>query len=341
MRPLIILALTLTLLAGLGSYARWCQQRPVSHYLSDLRSQVAFDLGQPGARGNLLGIQPELFAGDYQSLSRLRLKLAAYLDHARERGMLNARTVVVLPEHIGTWLLAVGEKDELYHAPGQRQALHWLAASNPLDFLGALLAAQAPSRVSDALLRTKAQSMAHDYQQLFGDLARDYGITLVAGSIVLPEPRVEHGRLQVGRGPLYNVSLVFDHAGKPLGQPQRHAYDAETNTTTTATALQVLDTPAGRLGVLLGGDVARLADARTLAASRLDLLAMPSDLQAAADATQLHEQLLRSGIHAGMQVHLRGRLWEQQGQPPALAFRAGTSALGASTSGAQLVNLWL
>ncbi|MFM0874850.1 hypothetical protein QU886_28205, partial [Klebsiella pneumoniae] len=83
-----------------------------------------------------------------------RLKLAAYLDHAREQGMLNERTVVVLPEHIGTWLLAVGEKEELYHAAERRQAMHWLAASNPLDFLGALLSAGSDARLDDAMLRT-------------------------------------------------------------------------------------------------------------------------------------------------------------------------------------------
>lgn len=341
MRLLISLVLTLALLAGLGSYAYWCQQRPGSHYLSDLRSQVALDLGEPGPRGNLLGIQPELFAADYQSLGRLRLKLAAYLDHARDRGMLSERTVVVLPEHIGTWLLAVGEKEELYRASERRQALYWLAASNPVDFLGALFAAKGDTRLDDALLRTKAKAMARDYQQLFGDLARDYGITLVAGSIVLPEPRVELGRLEVGRGPLYNVSLVFDQAGNPLGQPQRHLFNADTLSTTAPSALQVLDTPAGKLGVLLGGDASQLSGEKTAGNERAELLVMPSDLENHSDDAQLNEQLQANGIRAGLKVHLRGRLWERSGQPQALAFDAGQPSRSASDRGAQLINLWL
>lgn len=340
MRLLITLLLSLTLLAGLGSYVHWIEQRPSSHYLSDLRSQVALDIGQPGPRGNLLGIQPELFAADYQSLARLRLKLAAYLDHARDQGLLNERTVVVLPEHIGTWLLAVGEKEELHRATERQQAMHWLAATNPLDFLGALLNAGSDARLDDAMLRTKAKSMAHDYQQLFGDLARDYQITLVAGSIVLPEPRVELGRLEVGRGPLYNTSLVFDRAGNPLGQPQRHAFSAANLKTTAPDTLQVLDTPAGRLGVLLGGSIGQLqSDAADGDAA--ELLAMPSDLDGQSDDAELGERLQAHGIRAAVKVHLRGRLWERSGQPQALAFDAGRSERGSDERGAQLINLWL
>ncbi|AVO51397.1 carbon-nitrogen hydrolase family protein [Ectopseudomonas mendocina] len=341
MRLLITLLLSLALLAGLGSYAYWIEQRPSGHYLSDLRSQIALDLGQPGPRGNLLGIQPELFAADYQSLDRLRLKLAAYLDRAREQGMLSERTVVVLPEHIGTWLLAVGEKEEFYRASDRHQALHWLAASNPLDFLGALLSAEGDTRLDDALLRTKAKAMARDYQQLFGELARDYGITLVAGSIVLPEPRVELGRLEVGRGPLYNVSLVFDQAGNPLGQPQRHLFSASALTTTAPSVLQVLDTPAGKLGVLLGGDASQLTGEKSLAGEQVELLAMPSDLQSHSNDMQLNQQLQTQGIRAGLKVHLRGRLWERSGQSQAQAFDAGQLSQGANDPGAQLINLWL
>jgi predicted amidohydrolase len=341
MRRLITLLFSFALLAGIASYAHWIEQRPGSHYLSELRSQVALDLGQPGPHGNLLGIQPELFAADYQSLARLRLKLAAYLDYARDQGLLNERTIVVLPEHIGTWLLAVGEKQELYRASERRQAMHWLAARNPLDFLGALLNAGSDARLDDALLRTKARTMARDYQQLFGDLARDYEITLVAGSIVLPEPRVQLGRLEVGRGPLYNTSLVFDRAGNPLGQPQRQAFDAGALASQAAERLQVVDTPAGRLAVLLGGDISQLPQTHGRDGENMELLAMPSDLDGQPDDAGLDERLQAEGIRAGLKVHLRGRLWERSGQLQAFAFQAGSSERSASERGAQLINLWL
>ena len=89
----------------LGAYAIWTQHRPESIFLTDLRSEVGLNLGIPGDAGNLLGIQPELFAHDYRSPAQLRRKLAAYMDKARAEGLLNSKTVVVLPEHIGTWLV--------------------------------------------------------------------------------------------------------------------------------------------------------------------------------------------------------------------------------------------
>lgn len=340
-RLIIFLGITL-LLGSLGGYAYWCEQREPVRYLSDLRSHVALDQGRPSARGNLLGIQPELVSSDYQSLARLRLKLAAYLDHARELGLINARTVVVLPEHIGTWLLAVGEKDELYQARDRQQALRWLAVSNPLSFTRALLTAKGDARLQDAMIRSKAPAMARDYQQLFGGLARDYGVTLVAGSIVLPEPRVELGRLKVASGPLYNVSLVFDSAGHPIGQPQRQTQGDHVVAAAPTSQLQVLDTPAGRLGVLIGSDAQDNERHRLLAERKAELLALPTSKQASPEQAQnLAERLQRHGLHAAIAVQLRGRLWGAAAQPRSLVVEPGLPLFGDARSGAQLVNLWL
>ncbi len=342
MQRLIIYLSIALLLGSLGGYAYWCEQREPVRYLSDLRSHVALDQGRPSARGNLLGIQPELVTSDYQSVERLRLKLAAYLDHARDLNLLNARTLVVLPEHIGTWLLAVGEKDELYQARDRQQALRWLAASNPLSFTWALLTAKGEAQLQDAMIRTKAQAMARDYQQLFGGLARDYGVTLVAGSIVLPEPRVELGQLKVANGPLYNVSLVFDSAGNPIGQPQRQTQGDQIIAGAPPSQLHLLDTPAGRLGILLGKDAQESEHHRLLAAQQAELLALPSSRQASPEqATRLAQQMQQHGLRAAIAVQLRGRLWGKAAQPRSLVVEPGQPLFGDARSGAQLINLWL
>ncbi|HEC54442.1 MAG TPA: carbon-nitrogen hydrolase family protein, partial [Gammaproteobacteria bacterium] len=108
MRKLLGFTLIMALVAAVSAYLVWTQERPVGHYLSDLRINLAVDQGVPADRGNLLGIQPELFPADYQSLERLHLKLAAYLQNARDQGLINDKTIVVLPEHIGTWLMVSG-----------------------------------------------------------------------------------------------------------------------------------------------------------------------------------------------------------------------------------------
>ncbi|RJG13771.1 carbon-nitrogen hydrolase family protein [Pseudomonas cavernicola] len=376
MRKLLSLAVITLLIAAISVYAVWTELRPSGHYLSDLRSQVALNQGQPSERGNLLGIQPELFSGDYQSVELLHLKLAAYLEKARNEGLLNRKTIAVLPEHIGTWLIASGEKAEVYQANTVREAMVWLAASHPLQLARALLAAQGEDRLTDALFRMKGKAMARDYQTLFGGLAKEFGITLVAGSIVLPEPRVENGALMVGTGPLYNISLVFGSDGTPLGQPQRKIFPIRDEQDFTAAAptaaLQVVDTPAGRLGVLICTDSWYPASYAELARSGVELLAVPAFLtgngnwskpwagyngaSAPADVSlkpgELSEgeawqrlamatRLSSSGAQAGITVFLRGQLWDLGSDGQSLLATPSQHSLASDGRGARLINLWL
>ncbi|WP_374980310.1 carbon-nitrogen hydrolase family protein [Pseudomonas solani] len=376
MRKLLIVLASALFAGVLVSYAIWTDERPVGHYLSDLRSEVALNLGEPGERGNLLGIQPELFAADYQSVDRLRLKLAAYLEKARSEGLLNERTIVVLPEHIGTWLVAAGEKNQVYSAHSLDDAMLWLAAANPMKLARALVAAEGKQRLVDALFRMKATRMAGDYQTLFGGLARDFGITLVAGSILLPEPRIEGGNLLAESGPLYNVSLVFDHKGLPIGQPQRKLYPIRDEQGFTAAAgaeqLKVLDTPAGRLGVLICADSWYPAGYAALREQGVELLAVPAFLSGngswskpwngyngaptPADvklrAGELSEgeawqrlamagRLPDSGARAGLTVFLRGQLWDLGSDGPGLGTDANGTRVADAGRGARLLNIWL
>ncbi|WP_311050620.1 carbon-nitrogen hydrolase family protein [Pseudomonas aeruginosa] len=375
MRKLIFLIL-ITLFAA---YAGWAERRPVGHYLSDLRSQVSVVQGQPGERGergNLLAVQPELFTPDYQSAERLQLKFHAYLENARRQGLLNERTVVVFPEHVGTWLVASGEKPEVYAAADWPTAMDWMAASNPLKVARGWITARGDQRLTDTLFRMKAVDMAHDYQTLFGGLAHDFKVTVVAGSIVLPDPEVEDGELRPGTGQLYNVSLTFGPDGRPLGQPQRKVFPTRHELSYLNNGrgerLQVLDTPAGRLGVLIGTDSWYPDTYATLVEQRVELLAIPAALNQSgrwqqpwpgfdaelvpgdvrlapnslsnAEAWQhlaVGERLLASGARGAAVAFAHSRLWN--------VTEDGQSLLGSSQGmrqanpggGAQLVNLWL
>src|SRR5690606_41457615 len=88
----------------------------------------------------------------------------------------------------------LGERAEVQQARSLRDAMQWTALGNPWKFLRALLDNQSKDRRTEAVLRIKAGRMAEDYQTIFGGLARDYAVTLVAGSIVLPEPHLERQR---------------------------------------------------------------------------------------------------------------------------------------------------
>ena len=379
MRTFFTIILGLVLVGILAGYGYWTEQRPVGHYLSDLRIQLAVNEGQPSERGNLLGIQPELFPADYQSTQRLHRKLAAYLQQARDRGLINSKTIVVLPEHVGTWLFASGEKNQVYQAATMDEALNWISLSNPLEFIAAVLGAEGDNRLHDAHLRMKATAMAEQYQALFGGLAKEFGVTLVAGSIVLPEPTIEKGHLKPGSGPLYNSSVAFDTDGQPLGQPQRQLFPMayQRNYIQPATDLNVVDTPAGKLGILIGSDSWYPSNYATLNKEGAELIAVPAfvigtghwaspwrgyrtpevinrtglDTAGASEGEAWQRLTLTSHAplstaKAGISVFMRGQLWDQGSSGHSFASREGQHFIEPSPDdkahrGARLINIWL
>jgi len=376
MRKLIGCTLLTALVAAAGAYGYWTTQRDVGHYLSDLRVNLAINDGADNQRGNLLGIEPDLSPRDFQSLALVHLKLAAYLNAARDAGLLNDKTIVVLPEHIGTWLMFKGEKNELYQAANLNEAMRWLALSNPLDFAGAWLRADGESRVNDAHLRMKADSMAADYQTLFGGLAKEFGVTVVAGSIALPAPRIEHGKLLPGSGPLYNSSIVFGSDGAPLGKPQRQllpTYEEQSYIMPSPDhQLSVIDTPAGRLGILVGSDSWYPENYRSLNEQGAQLIAVPAFIVgkntwknpwggyksvstpseislrpgevsegAAWHRLTLISSLPTSSAEAGVTVFLRGKFWDKHSAGQGFISRNGQTSPDMPATGARLLNLWL
>lgn len=376
MRKLLGCTSLIALIAAAGGYGYWTKQREVGHYLSDLRVELVVNDGVANDRGNLLGIQPELSPRDYQSLALLHLKLAAYLNKARDEGLLNPKTIVVLPEHIGTWLMFRGEKNELYQAADLNEAMRWLAISNPVAFASAWLRADGESRVNDAHLRMKADSMAADYQTLFGGLAKEFDVTLVAGSIALPDPRIDKGKLIPGSGPLYNSSVVFGHDGAPLGKPQRQllpTYEEQSYIQPSPdTKLSVIDTPAGRLGILVGSDSWYPENYRALNEQQVQLIAVPAFILGkdawdkpwggyksvstpseislkpgeVSEGAAWHRLTLISSAPsstavAGMTVFLRGKFWDKHSAGQSFISRNGQTSPDVPGNGARLLNLWL
>jgi hypothetical protein len=325
-----LLGVAVLALAALIIYLNWTGERRNAPLLSDLRLQPIVSLGQPGKAGNLLGIETRLTPADYQSTERLQLKFTTYLDQARAAGLLNPRTVVVLPEHVGTGLFAVGEKPEVQQARTLRDAMQWMALSNPWNYLRALLDNRSDDRRTEAVLRIKANQMARDYQRIFSDLARRDSITLLAGSIVLPEPRLEDGRLQVGDGPLRQVSLSFAADGAPMGPLQyKHALSRYERrySQARAGASETVPTPAGRLAVVIGCDAYDRAPPAN--AELVVMLGARPEQSGACDIRDMADSALPQ-----LQVRTFGLPWGLVGSP----HRPVPDHHGHP---AQLTNLWL
>jgi hypothetical protein len=246
------------------------------------------EYGRDAGCGNLLGIQPFVRPPDYASGEALYTRLSSYLDIARQREWLSEKTVVVLPEHTGTWLVATGEGPRVVQATSIEGAMRALAIHHPLAFLEALvrsmlgLAGQPRDAVKASLFQVKAAQMAKIYHGVFARLARTYGTTIVAGSIVLPAPRVLEGRLVAGRGALYNVSALYRPDGTLHPNLTRKAFPIEDELGFTAPApvaeLPVYHTPVGRLGVLVCADAWHPESYRVLGERGAELMAVPSYL---------------------------------------------------------------
>ncbi len=216
------LALLLLAFAILG-YAYWTQQRTASYQLSDLRLHILTS-AQPAPF--LLDLQPRLYSSDYRDLATLHGKLAGLLRQAQEAQLMSSDNLLVLPEHIASWLFLQEEKPQLYAAQQLSEVLPLLGLSHPLLWLqGKLQGEQLPQQ----LIRHKAQRLADDYLWLCRQLASEFQVSLLAGSLLLPAAEYRDGRLHTdGRGAWQQVGLACAADGTLLLPPQQQPWDAHT-----------------------------------------------------------------------------------------------------------------
>jgi predicted amidohydrolase len=334
------------------------------------------EFGADAGRGNLLGIQPFMVLTDYASQEAFYARLDHYMQLAGQKGWLGERTVVVWPEYLGTWLVAVDEPAEILRTPTITAAMRSLVLRHPLAFAARFLSAGEKDKATASIFRLKAGAMSHVYQSVFSGLAAHYRVTLVAGSIVLPSPRVANGQVAAGAGPLYNVSAVYRPDGSAYPVLARKAYPISDEFNFVSSAPQgeapVYDTPAGRLGVLVCADAWYPAPYEPLKAAGVELIAVPIfgigtywdavwqgyngaaapadvDLNDIGRITEgqanrkyaLAGRLEQSGAGGGINVCARGRLWDLDGNDcPGSAVRGDQVYEGGRGCGG-MINLWL
>ncbi|MGQ9864237.1 MAG: nitrilase-related carbon-nitrogen hydrolase [Bacteroidia bacterium] len=243
----------------LGTYGIWTHTGR-SCQAPTLPKEITFHLvDTPSTRGYLVGMQPYMVPSDYSCEESFFAKLDTYFRKAQERGLLMRKSIVLLPEYVGTWLVLAGEKASLYEQKNLERGLMGLVLSNPVGYLGAYLRSpDVKDKSAAAAFLYKGPLMARIYHRVFSRLARQYKVTVVAGSIVLPDPIIEYDSLVTRWGPLYNVSVVYDTLGRPYSDLVKKVYPIETELAFTARGnvsdLPIFSTPAGRLGVLICAD---------------------------------------------------------------------------------------
>lgn len=333
----------------------------------------AHEFGEKNGAAMLL-VEPALSARDYRSAEMLHHTLAAYLDEAKARGWITGKTIVVFPEHVGTWLVAAKAPPLAYRASTLAGATIALIADYPITFAKALMGSPEQDRSAAAIFRSRSRAMATDYAEIFSSLARDYGATIVAGSIVLENPSIENGEITPRDGALYNVSAVFAPDGSVAPQLvfKRHPIPSEATFTAAGDApMPVFDTPAGKLGVLICADSWHPELYSELSSAGVDAIAVPAFLQGNGAWTSRwagyvtptpedvspddHGRLTEggawrtyampgrielSGAHAGGTAFLHGALWNLGSDGRTLGVANGRQFVGANDVGGLISVIW-
>jgi hypothetical protein len=192
----------------------------------------------------------------------------------------------------------------------------------------------------------KAEKMLDIYQTTFSGLAKEFNVIIVAGSIVLPNPSVKKGKIEIDKnGNLYNVSAVFDKNGNVLSPLTQKIFPIEEEKSFTSSAnkneIPVYKTIVGNLAVLICADAWYPENYDFLKDKNISVLAVPSfvsgnevwnkkwqgyngaptpDDIVKTDINQITEhdawlkyamvgRTIKTEIKTGVNVFLRGDLW--------------------------------
>ena len=138
------------------------------------------------------------------------------------------------------------------------------------------------------LLEIAAPEMWESYVGLYGGLAREYGVTIVAPSAYLPDPF---------DGVIRNLAGVFGPSGELLGtQAKVLLHPEDQDLAQAGSAWDVIQSDVGRIGLMLGSDVLYPEVGRLLAYQGAEMLIC----QGACPDAALYNKI-RAGMLARMQ----------------------------------------
>jgi predicted amidohydrolase len=211
--------LTLTVVLILVFYILAYQKRPLTFEQMQVKiTDVPILFQKNGVRSSrsFIGIEPVLIQAHYSSPEAFYFTINRYFQEAKRNDLLfENQSVVVLPEYIGTWLIVANEDASVIDSQTIDKAMESLVLHNLGNFLWDFLFAKSHSkdRLRETLFRMKANEMAQYYQSIFSRLAKEYKVSIVAGSIILPKPHIIKGQISITDGPLENNSFFFHPDG--------------------------------------------------------------------------------------------------------------------------------
>ena len=370
----IILAIVLAI------YFTWAgadRKRPAL----DIRLEIdsSYVINQDAGKGNVVGINPYMLPGDYASEQHFYAKLDGYLQAAKEKNWLNPKTIILFPEYIGTWLVVSGEKNSIYKTETINRAMTTYVTSNFFSYMRAWFTAPDPveDKIKYSVFASKGESMARIYRKVFSDLAKKYQVTIIGGSILLPNPVISKNRIQVKKGQLFNVTAIFNADGSLQASLVKKSYPIAEEQPFVAQSpvsdIPVFDLPLGKTAVLICADSWFPAAYHSLKNKNPILIAVPSYTQQEnamqkpwegysgfptptdVDSSDRGKITLRdawlkytlpsriksTSASYGMNVTLRGKLWDLGTDGEFIAVSKDSIYSGKPGQKASLVNMYI
>lgn len=373
--------LSTLLVLGLSAYFIWSTLgRTPTPIQVKLHLDSSYVLNSDAGKGNVIGINAYMTPEDYITPDHFEQKLKGYLEECKSRAWLNPKSVVIFPEYIGAWLVVEGEKKSVYTKPTIDEALTGFVTSNFFSYMRSWFMSpdSAADKVKHSVFATKGQRMAEIYTRVFSNLSRYYGVTIIAGSILLQEPRViKNSYIDLKNGSLENVTAVFNPDGSLQPFLTRKAFPIADELPfikkCPVSELPIYNLPIGKTSVMICADSWFPESYQSINKDSLTLVAVPSytqvnhsmatpwvgysgfDEPGDVDTTDIGKITLRDAwlkytmparirqIRSpyGMTVSLRGQLWDLGTDGELIVYNRGQVFCPPPMEGASMVNLWI
>jgi predicted amidohydrolase len=295
---------------------------------------------------NLVAVQAQVSLDVYQTPETFRRWVLEMTEEA-VKGLPNAPTLVAFPELIGFPLLLTLADKETLRDKTLTQALQRFLKGKWLDVLRqaiqhrhfSLSAAFLPSVIPAYLA----------YKNTFAEVAKTFGVTLVAGSSLLPHITEEVSRgVHITHPKVHNTSLLFAPTGTLLGRSQKiyltSGLESRLGLSRGRLAdLHVVQTPTGRIAVPICLDAFYTSVIDHLDGLGAEIVVMPSANPlpwAGRWATNPEFSEGEAWLKYGLTQQLQNRLHIRYGVNPMLvgqvwdiAFEGGSSLVSTRTDG--------
>ncbi|MBK8399410.1 MAG: hypothetical protein IPL26_29730 [Leptospiraceae bacterium] len=214
-------------------------------------------IGYDHNAGNVVAVQTYMNVYDYSTPERFYEKLEFYLREAKRKGFLKEGTIVLFPEHIGTPLVLLGEKKDVYAANTVTSAFSQIGFANLFHFLRIYFGVVGESS-GEIVFRMKSEEMKSVYDSTFRKLSALYKVFIVGGSILLPEPKInpDTGVIEINTGKFFNSCFIFLPDGKIFSQfsQKKNLTKIEKQVTTSSEIPDRAFLELKNVGILLSND---------------------------------------------------------------------------------------